>query len=132
MNAVLDHAPRIISTQAGLQWLVLPDEAEETYTNFGDGRKGYASELDASELVTKVNADPARNLGHTDWRLPTLDELKTLIGTPEAPKSGWYWSSSPYVGNSDFAWGVSFDNGYVDGYNYRGSSYLVRLVRASQ
>ena len=26
MNAVLDHAPRIISTQPGLQWLVKRDE----------------------------------------------------------------------------------------------------------
>lgn len=63
MNAVLDHAPRIISTQAGLQWLVLPNEAEATYTNFGDGRKG-----DASELVATVNADPAQNLGLKTWR----------------------------------------------------------------
>ncbi len=128
MNAVLDHAPRIISTQAGLQWLVLPNEAEVTYTNFGDGRKG-----DASELVAMVNADPAQNLGHSDWRLPTIDELKTLIRTADAPGKGWYWSSSPYVGYSYGAWDVSFvnGNGYVD-LNYRYYIHHVRLVRASQ
>lgn len=127
MNAVLDHAPRIISTQPGLQWLVLPDEAEATYTNFGDRRKG-----DASELVTKVNADLARNLGHADWRLPTFDELKTLIGTPEAPKNGWYWSSSPNVGGASYAWVVIFGNGLVNGGGSRDFDLHVRLVRASQ
>jgi hypothetical protein len=126
MNAVLDHAPRIISTQAGLQWLVLPGEAEATYTNFGDGRKG-----DASELVATVNADPAQNLGHSDWRLPTIDELKTLMGTADAPKTDVYWSSSPYVGSSAGAWIVDFVNGDVSSY-YRSYNDHVRLVRARQ
>ena len=129
MNAVLNHAPRIISTQPGLQWLVLPDEAEATYTNFGydNERRGR----DTSSLVTNINADPARNAGHADWRLPTLEELKTLIGTPEAPKNGWYWSSSPYVGDASVAWFVYFDYGGA-GLSYRGYGYLVRLVRAIQ
>ena len=126
MNAVLDHAPRIISTQAGLQWLVLPNEAEATYTNFGDGRKG-----DASELVASVNADPAQNLGHSDWRLPTIDELKTLMGTADAPKTDVYWSSSPCEGRTDIASFVYFYNGHAGSY-YCNIPYHVRLVRASQ
>jgi hypothetical protein len=109
-----------------VEWLVLPDEQQKTYTNFEDMRPG-----DASELVARVNADPALNQGHADWRLPTIDELKTLIRSSEAPKNGWYWSASPYVGNASGAWGVIFGNGYVSDY-YRSGYGHVRLVRASQ
>lgn len=116
----------VTTKDSGLSWLILPDESTAAYTNFGDGRDG-----DASALVEHVNSDPARNAGHADWRLPTLDELKTLIGSPEAPKNGWYWSSSPYVRNSGCAWVVYFSNGNVY-YSYRDDSDHVRLVRASQ
>ncbi len=127
MTTLIDQAPRIISTQAGLQWLVLPNEAEAIYTNVGDGRKG-----DASELVATVNAVLAQNLGHSDWRLPTIDELKTLIGTADAPVQGWFWSSSPFgdVGSPNY-WLVVFNYGGV--YHHGRSLCMhVRLVRASQ
>lgn len=110
-----------------VEWLVLPDEGEKTFTNFGDGRPG-----DASELVAKVNADPTLNQGNNDWRLPTIDQLKALIGTRHDPKTGWYWSSSPYVGNSNGAWYVNFNDGLVYVSSYRDGSLHVRLVRASQ
>jgi hypothetical protein len=42
-----------------------------------------------------------------------------------------YWSSSPYVGNSNLAWLVNFSNGYVYNGSRDNDSY-VRLVRASQ
>lgn len=109
-----------------LQWLILPDEKKANYTNVGDGRKG-----DASELIARINSDPVLNKGNRDWRLPTIDELKTLIGAKGAPKNGWYWSSSPYVGDSNLAWDVDFSDGSVNGYN-RSSNNHVRLVRASQ
>jgi hypothetical protein len=116
---------KIVETP-GLQWLVLPDEGTAFYTNWGDDRDG-----DASELVTKVNADPVLGLGHTDWRLPTKKELNGLVKTEAAPKNGWFWSSSPYVGDSGSAWYVCFYYGYV--YFYGRYSYLqVRLVRSTQ
>lgn len=43
----------------------------------------------------------------------------------------WYWSSSPSVGDADFAWNVYFNYGLISSsgrYNY----FAVRLVRASQ
>ncbi|MCX8522214.1 MAG: DUF1566 domain-containing protein, partial [Rhodoferax sp.] len=45
---------------------------------------------------------------------------------------GSYWSSSPHVGDSDYAWYVDFY--YGSAYNIGGirySGYYVRLVRAS-
>jgi hypothetical protein len=52
-------------------------------------------------------------------------------GAFPATSSTWYWTSSPYVGVSDFAWGVLFNGGSVNG-DLRGNGSQVRLVRASQ
>jgi len=109
-----------------LQWLILPDEEETSYTNWGNGRKG-----DASELVAKVNADPALNEGHNDWRLATIGELITLIGTPGAPSVGCFWSSSLYGDDSNDALCVGFYNGHVHHLN-RNNDNHVRLLRTAQ
>jgi hypothetical protein len=122
MSTAIEDAPRIIST-SGLEWLVLPSGAEATYTNVGDRRKG-----DDRELVATVNADSARYFGRADWRLRTIDELKALIGTADAPGKGWYWSSSPYMGFTYNAWVVNFGYGDVY-YNDRYNNHHVRLVR---
>jgi hypothetical protein len=52
-------------------------------------------------------------------------------GAFPATSSTWYWTSSPYVGDSGNAWVVNFYYGFVDYYS-RSGSYQVRLVRASQ
>ncbi|OGS97613.1 MAG: hypothetical protein A3K04_00130 [Gallionellales bacterium RBG_16_56_9] len=77
------------------------------------------------------------------WRLPSVKELtsiadKTLsnpaidpVAFPVTP-AGAFWSASPDVGDSYYAWVVNFINGFVVNLNYRGYSYYVRLVRAGQ
>lgn len=78
------------------------------------------------------------------WRLPNVKELASLADKgcqspaidstafPATP-SEWYWTSSPYVGNSSYAWFVFFYWGHVSsGSNRSGSSVHVRLVRTSQ
>lgn len=114
----------------GLMWQ--NQSATGTYTNYGDNRVGDAS---------KYAADNATLCGLSGWRLPTVDELQTIvdyskpypgptINTTWFPNTpGYlYWSSSPYVGDSNYAWGVGFHNGDVTGFNYG----AVRLVRANQ
>lgn len=82
---------------------------------------------DAVEKFGKVDA--------AGFRLPTIDELKTLIGTNEYVtealelNDNFFWSSSPYGGFAPYAWFVSFFTDKI--YNgYTSGVYHVRLVRA--
>ncbi len=81
--------------------------------------------------------------GHSDWRVPNANELASIVKYdavypainqdqfPNTPNNA-FWSSSPYVGNADYAWSVSFSSGYVYHYFNRNLNLPVRLVRASQ
>ena len=79
------------------------------------------------------------------WRLPTVDELATLLDPiktyPALPEdhpftnaqSFRYWSSTIYTHATLtlLAWRVGFVNGYV-GYSEKSDSYYVRAVRSGQ
>ena len=76
------------------------------------------------------------------WRLPTLDELQTIvdrkrynpaINTDAFPdtKSDWYWTSDELAADPAYAWFVDFSGGLVGGYHrdyYHGA--FVRAVRS--
>jgi len=74
------------------------------------------------------------------WRLPTLNELLTIVDYTRADpailkefnhvKSGTvYWASTPYVRSRDEFWGVDFKDGTTDGTSRNYSRY-VRCVKA--
>jgi len=80
------------------------------------------------------------------WGLPSIEELLSLVDytefnpateLPGMLSSHYYWSSSPYAGNSNEAWYVHFYYGYPytnnkdkDFYrNLEGYEYYVRAVR---
>jgi len=77
--------------------------------------------------------------GHTDWRLPSSDELrgivdrnheKPAIDTAVFPgtESRWFWTSSVYTSNPAIAWGVFFHNGSASLVD-RKIQFLARCVR---
>ena len=82
--------------------------------------------------------------GHSDWRLPTQNELQTLIEYsiaypgptinstifPTTPASD-FWSASAEAGYSAFARYVYFSKGSSNSLN-KGRSIYVRLVRGGQ
>jgi hypothetical protein len=78
--------------------------------------------------------------GHSDWRMPSVDELFALADRTRInpaidtnafsdTESDWYWSSTITAWNSSCAWLVNFS--YGNAYSYgRGYAAFVRAVRA--
>ncbi len=90
---------------------------------------GYKNAVNASALC-----------GYTNWRLPTKTELLGLVSGSTYPTIDttwfpntdyWYWTSTPYEGYAEDAWGVHFVNGIPDGSGLRASSGNLRLVRSN-
>ena len=83
--------------------------------------------------------------GQTDWRLPTISELETLLDRgvlhyelrpivrEDVPfrDSHPYWSSTTFQDGTNNAWIVMFDGAYVLSY-YKSNSYNVRCVRGQK
>ena len=76
------------------------------------------------------------------WRLPTLNELLTIVDYTRAypaiikefnhiETGTVYWTSTPYVRSKDEFWGVDFKDGATDGTSKNYSRY-VRCVRAAK
>ena len=111
-DTVKDH-------QTGLTW----QQTDDGETRIWDAANQYCAELALG--------------GYEDWRLPSIDEVHTIIdysryGPTIEPvfesRSSIYWSSTTYVDNPDDAWNVNFNSGYVIVGN-KTFGYYVRCAR---
>ena len=105
---------------------------------------GYAGTpgngTDTEDFINALNS--AHFGGYSDWRLPTINELDSIvnndiynpaINTTYFPNtvSSDYWSSTTYAPNTFVAWGVYFGYGN-DSPSAKDDSYYVRAVRGGQ
>ena len=114
----------ITDNSTGLMWEKLTGAITYTW----DQAKAYCDNLSLG--------------GKSDWRLPTRNELQTLVDYgrynpainttffPDALASD-YWSSTTYAYGADKAWHVYFGSGYVYGIE-KFFKFYVRAVRAGQ
>ena len=79
--------------------------------------------------------------GHTDWRLPSVKELQSIVDYGRQDPAidpvfsavlSWYWSSSSDVVDLPGAWRVSFSTGSVVLFSKKLTYYAVRAVRGGR
>ncbi|TDO99941.1 DUF1566 domain-containing protein [Marinomonas balearica] len=122
----------VTDTETRLMWKQCPEGLSGN-----DCNTGSANTFTWKAALEQAKA--ASDAGYTDWRLPNVKELGSLVALdryrpsinltifPNTPAS-YFWSGSPFAFSSNYAWFVYFYHGY--GSNCcRSSSYHVRLVR---
>ena len=160
-----DKTECVKDLSTGLVWEGKPASgsrsASNKYTNYDDMNSAQKesgntfvnptqTEIDAStNSIGYRNSVNASSLcGFTDWRLPNSDELLGIVVSTQSPimiDTAWfpntqaatYWTSTPYLGTSNFVYNVVFETPWVYqyplGYSLRSQStkYRVRLVRSN-
>ena len=104
---VLDNAA-VLDKETGLVWEKSPDTTKRNWT-------------------TAISYAYNKTVGGRDgWRLPTVEELKSLVdktqSSPVLPsghpftnvQSDHYWSVTTIASDLSSAWAVSFGDGFVD------------------
>jgi len=120
-----EKAPLVRDNSSGLIW---------TRSHLTRGRVNWKC---AQEAAREVNF-----MGASDWRLPTIHELLSLVDYERHNpainteifecEAAYYWTSTPAAYSpSVYAWGVNFDDGGAS-WDVRGYDGFVRAVRAGQ
>ena len=136
----------VTDTQTSLIWARCPQGLSGAACT--DGTVASLTWLEALALNgTRPTSVPTGDTSGTDWRLPNVKELQSLVERscfnpainemvfpntlPTSPGSSVFWSASPDAADRFSAWGVSFSNGFVAS-DSRDVEPSVRLVRGGQ
>lgn len=115
----------------GLMWMESPSSTAYTWRAGTDPSYTYPAQ--AAVDVYNTNS----YCGHSDWYLPTVNDLASLLNNGQARTATWlnaqgfnnvqalnYWSSSTDASNSNNAWVVDFDGGSAYAFSKIGNYYV--------
>ncbi|MDA3899082.1 MAG: DUF1566 domain-containing protein [Spirochaetes bacterium] len=116
----------ITDNMTGLMWLQSPDSTKRGWR----GAITYCEGLDYAS--------------HSDWRLPTVNELETLANYSQSALSTWlngqgftnvqanyYWSSTTYAPSTPHAWYIDMNDGILKGDFNKTQTHYVWPVRSA-
>lgn len=140
-GAVAEPKPQVLETPESPRFRVDGDTVLDRTTGLMWSREN----VPGGSMNWKAAQEACKKLqlgGHSDWRLPTIRELLTLVDyerhnpaiDTEAFKceSAYYWTSTPAASSpGDYAWDVGFNDGFA-GWGGQDNGSHVRAVRASQ
>jgi len=117
---------QVLDRETGLIW---------TADTLGNGTRYKWADAKAAAEAVRVGK-------LSDWRLPTIKELQSLVDFERfnpaidtaffKSKSSWYWSSTPAAWSpGDCAWLVLFGYGSAY-YGYQNDTAFVRAVRSAR
>lgn len=126
----IDDGAVVVDHASGLQWM---------RCSLGQNWNGtHCAGLAERYTWDQANTPPAR-AGNDGWRLPTVEELQTLVeyrvfnpainpqAFPNTPPSN-FWSSSEAAYDALYAWSVHFANGFSN-WRHKRQRFEARLVR---
>ncbi len=122
----------------GLMWIESPTSTDYKWQDATVTPNIYP----ALAAVAVINA--SGYCGYSDWRLPNVNELASLVNWAQSNTATWlnqpaqgfsnvqpgnYWSSTTYAASPSGAWVVSMGNGFMDAKSKTTTTSYVWVVR---